>query len=337
MFDRIREATGLQPEKAAALLSLVPAADSGRLRATAPRVRRPLTVGPLLPMAYTAYLQYRHFPYDWRDDLVTSARHLLDLLGEGKGEARRWRIMAHGQGALVVVVASKLAAEDRDGDAAAFSSIVSRVVLLAPPLAGTLRAVNLLANGEDVGPHAQLVATFASSWPAVYQMLPTWPSALRRSQSAGKETSQDAAGFFDPGCWKGTAVRPALLDRARRTHRRYLVGPLSCMSGVDCRIVLSRSHVTGSHVGVSDKGLGIPARDEPGDGVVPADSTVAVLDPAERFVCQMMGKGKQTLPHAYLADDPVAAAFVHEFLEDDPANPASHRTGRKSRASRPPS
>jgi len=316
MFVRLSTHLGMSSAQVARLLSMRHAADSSRWPAVQTSLMPDTIVsaGSALPLAYRQFPDFGSFDYDWREDIRQTGLELLGYLRERAPSGRKWQIVAHSQGGLLAVVASKLASMDAGGDPGAFGKLVERLVLLAPPLFGTLKAVDVLVRGEELPAHAHTLRTAAATWPSVYQMLPVWRGALRFSPGPPGSTVPLSATFLDYEVWESYSISRPLLDRARATRTEFLDSPLSCMKGVEVRIMLGRSHQTCNHVLVRDGHLEFVKKCEPGDGVVPSDTTYNQLGVVERSLTHLVGNGKQTLPHAISADDPVFAGYIHAFV-----------------------
>ena len=74
------------------------------------------------------------WPYDWRVDMRYNALQLLRHLENERPQGGRWNLIGYSQGGLVIVLASQLTTQIDD-----FSRLVTRVVLVGAPLAGTMR------------------------------------------------------------------------------------------------------------------------------------------------------------------------------------------------------
>jgi hypothetical protein len=273
-----------------------------------------MACGAMLRLAYNQFLDFEPFVYDWRSDIRDSAARLVERLSALPEGGARWRILAHSQGGLVVVAASKLYARAHGDDDRAFSRRVSHVALLGTPLHGTVNVVEALLRGDALAPsfrpHLQRIVR---TWPAVHQMLPVWPGCVRRRIGAAAE----AAPFdlMEEAPWVGQAVSPAMLERARVTRRDFLRAPLSRMNGVKVQILMSRALPTWDHVVLGDAGLELPARTAAGDGLVPEDATFQMSGFVERARMHAFGGGSgTTLQHFVLANDPVIATAIKDFF-----------------------
>lgn len=60
--------------------------------------------GPMLELVYNQFLKFDRFLYDFRADVRQSGQHLLNHLIENRPNGDRWRLVAHSQGGLLVVI-----------------------------------------------------------------------------------------------------------------------------------------------------------------------------------------------------------------------------------------
>ncbi len=288
--------------------------DSYRPTKTTLKTGSVVTPGEVLWLVYNQFQDFDAFRYDWRSDIRRSAELLLEELENERATGdSKWRILAHSQGGLVVVAASKLYAARNNDDDRAFASLVSHVAFLATPLSGTVNAADALLRGEN------LTATFARSfkaivrtWPAIHQMLPVWPGSVRISQ--GTEASRANHNLQAPEPWAAENVNPAMLQRARDTRSKFFRDPISRMNGVKVRFILSRAHNTQNHALLQNGVLTLPELGEPGDTLVPAETSYRMAGQVERDRTHGFEGGPGTLTHFALANDPVIATEVKSFF-----------------------
>lgn len=274
-----------------------------------------ITPGSTLLLAYNQFQQYDQFVYDWRADIRRSGELLLEKLQSERPKNGRWRLVGHSQGGLVIVAASKRYAEENGDDDQAFSRLVSHVVLMATPLLGTVNAAEALVLGENLT--AKYKASFlkvSRTWPALYQMLPTWGGSVRLLK--GGTLGRADFNMLDERAWTGIPIDTNLLRRARST-RDYLRDPLSRMNGIKTRIIMSRGYQTLNHVCLDGSGMTFPKPpdSEPGDTLVPEDTTYARFGDYERERTHTFdGEGK-TLRHYVIGNDPAVATDIKGFFK----------------------
>lgn len=205
-----------------------------------------MTPGRVLSVPYTQHRDFQHFTYDWRGDIRGSGEKLLRFLRNRKPAQGRWRIIAHSQGGLVAVVASKLAAAAAGSDDRAFSKLVSRLLLLAVPLAGTQEATKALVDADSLGagfaPHFRKIA---ATWPALYQMLPVWRGSVL-VPGAKAELVSARYPVMNLKAWEHLKISEENMERARATRRDFFRSPLAKMNGVKVRIAILPSRRRGT-------------------------------------------------------------------------------------------
>jgi len=271
-----------------------------------------ITPGPELALVYNQFDDFEPFLYDWRQDIRRSADLLLDRLIGTAGDP--WRIVCHSQGGLVVVAAASAFAAQKGGDDRAFSRLVSHVAFIGVPFHGTLQAADAFIRGETLAPPvAAAFKRVARTWPALYQMLPTWIGCVRVPDGAGAEKIEQTNLLYDEP-WAGQQMLPSMLVRARNTRRDRLRAPLASFNGVKTRIFQSRAHPTPDHVVLTAAGP-VVAGAVAGDTLVPDDITRDMGGDLEKEVTLSIGKDGNTLVHSMLADDPTFASAVKDFLK----------------------
>jgi hypothetical protein len=214
------------------------------------------------------------FAYDWRGDIRHNGQRLRAFMEENRPpDGGRWNLIGHSQGCHVVVAASKLMPAPDD-----FARLVARVILVAAPLAGTMRAAEALLFGrDDLGGPAQTALRGAiRTWPALYQMLPSWSAVLGANGAALGAGKQ----FTQPGGWVDVDdVDPALLadmcTRAREAHALF-EGPFSYMGpGVAKLVILGRTQPTPISIRRVDDAMEVGSETfERGDNLVPYQQTI---------------------------------------------------------------
>jgi hypothetical protein len=349
---------GRLPNRWDALLSL--AHDHGQWQ---PRLRSLETGTTLHPgrVVRTPYarlharLDAQDWPYDWRCDLRWNAQRLLDDLDRLRpADAPRWTLIGHSQGALIIVLAARLAQleatdgleqqgrlvegqglkwQDRlDGSGERrnrFTRHVAKVALVGAPLAGSLRALEaLLAGRDDLGTrHIDRTRAMARTWPAIYQMLPAWPACR------GGPAFTLPEGYPSP--WH-IGLDTELLSRARATHD-LLRDPTSAFEpGVAVQALFSEADpdtpqalTWAPDTGFScrrprrDRAATVPCREFafdscPGDSLVPVAPTLewCGADLARRSVI-VSGPVRG---HALLCDDEDVVELIETFVKRDSAS-----------------
>lgn len=300
------------PEDVARVLSMEYADDVSSLAPTKTTLwpGGAMTAGPLLHLVYNQFGGFEPFLYDWRQDIRRTADLLLEKLTGTAGDP--WRIVCHSQGGLVVVAAARKYAAAHGDDDRAFSRIVSHVAFVAVPFHGTAMAADAFINGQQLAP--PIAATFkrvARTWPALYQMLPTWLGCVRAPDGAGEKTLQ--TNLLDDAPWAGQGLVPSMLERARTTRRDFLRAPMANLNGVEVRIFQSRAYATPDHVLETPNGL-VVAGAVPGDTLVADDITRDMGGDLQKNVTLSIGRDGNTLTHSMLCDDPTFATAVKDFL-----------------------
>lgn len=149
---------------------------------------------------------YHWFTYDWRRDLVESARRLgeaLDELADSLGDPQaRFNVVGHSMGGLVARYYLRYGGAEPDPEAPvtwAGARRIGTLTLAAVPCAGSVPALDTLLSGSRVGLSSTTlsVATVASM-PSLYQLLPplgTRPLATLDGQLLD-------ADLHDPATWE---------------------------------------------------------------------------------------------------------------------------------------
>ncbi len=249
--------------------------------------------------------------YDWRADLRYNAYKLLQYLEAERADDTRFNLIGHSQGALIIVLASKLAVSPRW-----FAERVGRVVLVGGPIAGTVRALEAILFGrEDLGEkNLPGILAAARTWPALYQMLPAWASAVDEDGQPLDNEEQ----FNMPGGWPDLLDVPGgissdLLQRARETQA-LLTGPFSHMvPGVDTLVVMGKRQMTPISV-PRRAGLFVPEyRNQKGDSLVPEKITQGMIGPPVHDRRRIFEGNVQ--PHAMLCVDPQVQKLIGTFFK----------------------
>ncbi len=125
-------------------------------------------------------LSYHVFAYDWRRDLVESARALgetLDALAEAMGDPlARFNVIGHSMGGLVARYYLRFGeAEPEEAGPVTWAGArrVRRLALVATPNGGSIPALGAVLSGERVGlSYTTLAAPVVARMPSVYQLFP---------------------------------------------------------------------------------------------------------------------------------------------------------------------
>jgi len=160
------------------------------------------------------------YPYDWRRDIVESARALHEFLLEKRGGVQRqlsirygmadpqvrFDIVAHSMGGLVARYYLRYGTADLPEDGSlpeltwAGAEMIQRVVLVGTPNAGVLRGVLDLVEGRNFGPLLpRYQPAVLGTFPGGYQLLPRSRHTPLVQDSNGEPLKLD---IFDVEVWK---------------------------------------------------------------------------------------------------------------------------------------
>lgn len=164
-------------------------------------------------------------PYDWRDDIRTSAKSLARLLTEDvfPGDTTRpVHIVAHSMGGLVArtmaVVAPEVWAEMGSPERGDESHRSGRLVMMGTPNKGSFATVLTLLGSEmilralaafDVRSNPGEVTDVVATFPGLYQLLPA---------PGGAPDDDQHRELYDVGIWMGTRLSRDLLADAEAFH-----------------------------------------------------------------------------------------------------------------------
>jgi pimeloyl-ACP methyl ester carboxylesterase len=218
--------------------------------------------------------------YDWRRDIVESARRLdtaLERLADDLGDPHaRFNIVGHSMGGLVARYYLRYgAAEPSEEQPVTWAGArrIHTLVLVAAPNSGGIPALDTILNGTRVGfSSTTLSADVVAGMPSIYQLLPP-PGTRTLLDRRGERLDHD---LQDPATWEhfgwapfgprrqardGRAPDPtydldnhrafvaAALARARAFHRALARPPASAcptrvvLLGGDCLPTLERAIV----------------------------------------------------------------------------------------------
>jgi len=269
--------------------------------------------GNALTVAYNQILPWidEQFRYDWRGDLEYSALRLIDYLEKNRSDEGRWKLVTHSQGGLVALVASKMYAARHGGAAHAFSELVSHLVMVAPPVFGTLNAAHAIAMGETLGKNAhEAFKKIAGTWPALYQMLPDWYALRTPSGDYSKY------GFFHSETWEEYPwIQSHLLKRAWTLRNRYLLEPVTHLANIRYSFVFGTNWPTWNHAILKTDGtIEFPEPERAGDSLVPYKITQRRMPSVARNRCHIIGPEEPVAVHSMmLSDDFIASIVRQEF------------------------
>lgn len=206
------------------------------------------------------------FTYDWRRDLVESARRLgeyLDALSVARGEPEaRFNLVGHSMGGLIARYYLRYGEAEPGGEVTwAGARRIAQLILVATPNAGSIFSLNAALNGNPVGmSNTTLSARVISHMPSIYQLMPP-KGAVPLIDRRGDSLEMD---LHDAGTWQSFAWGPwnpgaeddsederafvtALLERARAFHEALALTPESVCPvpvtafGGDCLPTLTRA------------------------------------------------------------------------------------------------
>jgi pimeloyl-ACP methyl ester carboxylesterase len=205
------------------------------------------------------------FTYDWRRDLVESARRLgayLDALAVARREPdAKFNILGHSMGGLIARYYLRYGDAEPGGPVTwAGARRISQLILVATPNAGSIFSLNAALNGNPVGmSNTTLSARVIAHMPAIYQLMPP-RGATPLVNRKGDPLDVD---LHDVETWRRSGWGPwnpnddatederhfvaALLDRGRVFHEAMARSPdspcpvtVTAMGG-DCLPTLTRA------------------------------------------------------------------------------------------------
>ena len=160
------------------------------------------------------------FDYDWRQDIPSNATRLKAFIDEKRAEVQRsyardygienaeveFDIVAHSMGAILSRYFARYGAADLSASGEtpitwAGAKDLDRIILVAPPNAGSLEAMDQLINGFNTGRpvlpyyHQALIGTF----PSVYQLM---PRARHNAAFWKDERETPIDDLLDPELWQ---------------------------------------------------------------------------------------------------------------------------------------
>jgi pimeloyl-ACP methyl ester carboxylesterase len=188
---------------------------------------------------------YHVFTYDWRRDLVESARRLdaeLDALAVERGdEDARFNLIGHSMGGLLARYYLRYGTAEPGGPVTwAGARRVESLFLVATPNGGSIPALEAILNGNRVGlSSTTLSVPVIAHMPSIYQLLPgrgTRPLVDGAGETLDVDLTDPASwDRFGWGAWRpspnGDAERgerhivAALLQRAAAFHAALGLAP----------------------------------------------------------------------------------------------------------------
>lgn len=161
--------------------------------------------------------------YDWRRDIVESARRLdaaLEHLADDLGEPHaRFNVVGHSMGGLVARYYLRYGGAEPSEDQPvtwAGARRIHTLVLVAPPNSGGIPALDTILNGTRVGfSSTTLSADVVAGMPSIYQLLPP-PGTHTLLDRQGERLDHD---LHDPATWERFGWAPfGARPRGRDTH-----------------------------------------------------------------------------------------------------------------------
>jgi pimeloyl-ACP methyl ester carboxylesterase len=204
--------------------------------------------------------KYEMFAYDWRLDIRYNASLLLDRMRQSPND--KWCLVTHSQGGLVALAASMMCT-----DAQEWHSHVHRMALVAPPLMGTMNAMDAIVRGSNFGNmNSEFFRQASRTWPAIFQMFPQF--ACVSNEPATRSTSASL--------WPGEgAPFMQLLQRAKEYMQWVGYNPFRHVEPGRLMVVLGRNPVPNTLVAATATAAGplITTQSVRGDTLVPYDIT----------------------------------------------------------------
>jgi len=169
---------------------------------------------------------YFAFPYDWRRDNRVSAKRLADFIRQRLAE---WREYAGAQAQVIIVAHSMGGIVARYYlEALQGWTDCKALITFGTPFRGSVKALNYLANGCDLGPFefTDLVRSFTS----VYQLLPIY-KVVRVDGGLQKVTDVEIPRFNRDAARSALAFHQRIIDlielrKKRDGHSAYVLAPV---------------------------------------------------------------------------------------------------------------
>jgi pimeloyl-ACP methyl ester carboxylesterase len=149
-------------------------------------------------------LDYRLFTYDWRRDLVESARRLhetLEALADARGDrGARFNLIGHSMGGLVARYYLRYGTAEPGGEVTwEGARRIKNLVCVSTPSGGSIPSLDVLLSGNRVGlSSTTLASSVVAHMPALYQLLP--PAESR--PLVDEKTEPVAVDLRDAATWE---------------------------------------------------------------------------------------------------------------------------------------
>jgi pimeloyl-ACP methyl ester carboxylesterase len=200
----------------------------------------------------SAGASYHVFAYDWRRDLVDSARRLheaLESLADARGDRdARFNVIGHSMGGLVARYYLRFGTAEPEESAEvtwAGARRIQNLLLVAAPMGGSIPALDAILNGNRVGlSYTTLAASVIARMPAIYQLLP--PAGTGPLLAEGGAPM--AADLHDIATWERLGWGPfnpipprrrgdvAETKEDREAHKAFLSAALSRARAFHCAL-----------------------------------------------------------------------------------------------------
>lgn len=177
------------------------------------------------------------FPYDWRRDIVESARVLHRFVIEKQAEVSKqysrrfgieepnvkFDIVTHSMGGLVTRYFLMYGSQDLPADGSLpeltweGARFVERAIFVGTPNAGSVSALENLVSGRDLSPFAPIYPpALLGTFPSVYQLL---PRARHRHVVWDGDPDDPVEDLFDPALWERLGWGLAAADQAEQLEK----------------------------------------------------------------------------------------------------------------------
>ncbi len=165
------------------------------------------------------------FAYDWRRDLVESARRLhetMEALADARGDRNtRFNVIGHSMGGLIARYYLRYGTAEPGAGPVTWAGAqrIANLVLVGVPNSGGIHALEALLHGSRVGlSYTTLASSVVARMPSVYQILPaegTGPLLDHRAEPL-------AQGLHDLSTWERFGWGPFAPSAQRRQNEMAL-------------------------------------------------------------------------------------------------------------------